>query len=61
LPGAEWFEAAGDTGRAAHHYLAAQQADRALALLQDRVVPDFPHDPTVPASLPLSMADPSPW
>src|ERR1700748_1233285 len=38
---AEWFEAAGDIRRAAHHYLATQQADRALALLQDRVVFDF--------------------
>ena len=56
----EWFEAAGDIRRAAYHYLAAQQADRALALLQDRVVPDFLHDPTVPTSLPLSMPDPSP-
>ena len=38
LRAAEWFEATGDTRRAAHHYLAAQQPDRALALLQDRVV-----------------------
>ena len=57
---AEWFEAAGDIRRAAYHYLAAQQADRALALLQDRVVSDFLHDPTVPTSLPLSIPDPSP-
>ena len=48
LRAAEWFEATGDTRRAAHHYLAAQQADRALALLQDRVVPDFLHDPALP-------------
>ena len=41
LRAAEWFEATGDTRRAAHHYLAAQQPDRALALLQDRVVSDF--------------------
>jgi LuxR family transcriptional regulator, maltose regulon positive regulatory protein len=59
LRAAEWFEAAGDTRRAAHHYLAAQQADRALALLQDRVVPDFLHAPTVPVPLVLSVADPS--
>jgi LuxR family transcriptional regulator, maltose regulon positive regulatory protein len=60
LRAAEWFEAAGDTRRAAHHYLAAQQANRALALLQDRVVSDFLHDPTVPAPLELGVADPSP-
>ena len=59
LRAAEWFEATGDTRRAAHHFLAAQQADRALALLQDRVVPDFLHAPTVPAPLVLSVADPS--
>ena len=59
LRAAEWFEATGDTRRAAHHYLAAQQPDRALALLQDRVVPDFLHAPTVPAPLVLSMVDPS--
>jgi LuxR family maltose regulon positive regulatory protein len=59
LRAAQWFEATGDTRRAAHHYLAAQQADRALVLLQDRVVPDFLHAPTVPASLVLSVADPS--
>jgi LuxR family transcriptional regulator, maltose regulon positive regulatory protein len=60
LRAAEWFEATGDAQRAAHHFLAAQQADRALALLQDRVVPDFLHAPTVPVPLVLSMADPSP-
>jgi len=60
LRAAQWFEATGDTRRAAHHYLAAQQADRALALLQDRVVPDFLHAPTAPAPLVLSVADPSP-
>jgi LuxR family transcriptional regulator, maltose regulon positive regulatory protein len=60
LRAAEWFEATGDIRRAAHHYLAAQQADRALALLQDRVVPDFLRIPTVPEPLVLRMADPSP-
>jgi LuxR family transcriptional regulator, maltose regulon positive regulatory protein len=56
---AECFEAAGDSRRAVHHYLAAQQADRALALLQDRVVPDFLHPPTEPAPLVLTMVDPA--
>ena len=59
LRAAEWFEATGDTQRAASHYLAAQQADRALALIQDRVVPDFLRVPAVPEPLVLSMADPS--
>jgi LuxR family transcriptional regulator, maltose regulon positive regulatory protein len=59
LRAAEWFEATGDARAAAYHYLAAQQADRALVLLQDRVVPDFLHVPTVPAPLVLDAADPS--
>jgi LuxR family transcriptional regulator, maltose regulon positive regulatory protein len=59
LRAAEWFEAAGDARRAAHHYLAAQQADRALALIQDRVVPDFLQVPTMPEPLVLNVADPS--
>ena len=36
LRAAEWFEAAGDTRRAARHFLAARQADRALTLLRRR-------------------------
>jgi len=59
LRAAEWFEAAGNARHAAHHFLAAQQADRALILLQDRVVPDFLHAPGVPAPLALDFADPS--
>jgi LuxR family transcriptional regulator, maltose regulon positive regulatory protein len=53
----EWFEATGDSRRAAYHYLAAQQADRALELLQDRVVPDFLTAPAAPAPLALTMVD----
>ena len=45
LRAAEWFESTGDTRRAARHFLAARQVDRALALLQDRVVTDYLHDP----------------
>jgi LuxR family transcriptional regulator, maltose regulon positive regulatory protein len=56
---AEWFEATGDARRAAGHYLAAQQADRALALMQDRLVPDFLHIPATPEPLVLNVADPS--
>ncbi len=57
LRAAEWFQAAGDTRRAARHYLAARQADRALALLEDRVVSDFLADPAMPAPLDVSMID----
>ena len=60
LRAAEWFEATGDTRRAAYHYLAAQQPDRALALLQDRVVADFLQSPAAPEPLMLGMVDPSP-
>ena len=58
LRAGEWFESAGDTQRAARHYLAAQQADRALTLLHDRVMTDFLHDPALPAPLDLRMVDP---
>jgi LuxR family maltose regulon positive regulatory protein len=59
LRAAEWFEATADTRRAARHFLAARQTNRALGLLQDRVVPDFLHDAAVPAPLDLSMIDPA--
>ena len=58
LRAAEWYESAGDTRRAARHFLAAQQADRALALIQDRVMTDFLHDPALPAAPDLSAVDP---
>jgi len=57
LRAGEWFESSGDMRRAARHYLAAQQPDRALALLQDRVVPDFLRDPAMPAPLNLTGVD----
>jgi LuxR family transcriptional regulator, maltose regulon positive regulatory protein len=59
LRAAEWLEATGNTRRAARHYLAAHQADRALALMENRVVPDFLADPVMPAPLDLSMIDAS--
>jgi LuxR family maltose regulon positive regulatory protein len=59
LRAAEWFEAVGDTRRAARHLLAAQQVDRALALVQDRVVPDFLRDPTLPTVLDLDRIVPA--
>ena len=59
LRAAEWFEAAGDTRRAARHFLAARQADRALTLLEAGVMPDFLADPAMPAPLDLRMIDAS--
>ena len=59
LRAAQWSEASGDIRRAAHHYLAAQQTDQALALLQDRVVPDFMRAPATHAPMALTMVDPS--
>ena len=43
-----------DTRHAARHFLAARQTDRALALLQDRVVTDYLRDPALPPPLDLS-------
>jgi LuxR family transcriptional regulator, maltose regulon positive regulatory protein len=59
LRAADWFEAAGDTRRAARHFLAGRQADRALALLEHRVVPDFLADPAMPPPLDVIMIDSS--
>src|SRR6266568_1947848 len=56
---AEWLESAGDTRGATRYYLAAGQADRALGLLQERVVADLWRDPAAPAVLDLSRLDPS--
>ncbi|MGE5288056.1 MAG: LuxR C-terminal-related transcriptional regulator, partial [Micromonosporaceae bacterium] len=59
LRAAEWFESTGDIHHAIHHFLAARQGGRALALLQDRVAADFLRNPAVPDFLDLSMVDPS--
>jgi LuxR family transcriptional regulator, maltose regulon positive regulatory protein len=59
LRAAEWMESTGDTRRATRHFLAAQQAERALALLQDHVTADFLHDPAPSAALDLSKVDPA--
>ena len=59
LRAAEWFQATGDGRRAARHFLAARQADRAMALLEDRVVPDFLADPAMPPPLDDSTIDAS--
>jgi LuxR family transcriptional regulator, maltose regulon positive regulatory protein len=54
LRAAQWFEAVGETRRAVRYFLDARQPDRALGLLQDRVVPDFLHDPVLQSALDLS-------
>ncbi len=59
LRAAEWFEALGDARRAARHFLAARQAGRALALLQDRVVADYLRDPALPPPPDVGMIDPA--
>src|SRR5262249_51321739 len=59
LRAGEWFESAGDVRRAARHFLAARQADRALGLLQDGVFTSFQRDPALPPPPDLSMIDPS--
>jgi LuxR family maltose regulon positive regulatory protein len=59
LQAGEWFESRGETRRAAHHFLTARQADRALAVLQDGVVPDYLRQPVLPTPPDLSAIDPA--
>jgi len=59
LRAAEWFEALGEARHAACHFLGALQVSRALALVQDRVLTDFMHDPADPPPLDLSALAPS--
>jgi LuxR family transcriptional regulator, maltose regulon positive regulatory protein len=59
LRAAEWYESAGEMRLAARHFLAARQADQALALLQDTVVPDYLQDPVLPPALDLGTVDAS--
>ena len=59
LRAAEWYESAGETRLAARYFLAARQADRALAVLQDTVVPDYLQGPVLPPALDLSTVDAS--
>jgi LuxR family transcriptional regulator, maltose regulon positive regulatory protein len=59
LRAGEWFESTGDVRRAARHFLATKQADRALDLLQDRVFTSFQRDPALPPPPDLSVIDPS--
>jgi LuxR family transcriptional regulator, maltose regulon positive regulatory protein len=59
LRAAEWYESAGDLWRATHHFFGAQQVDRALVLMQDRVVTDFLTNPQMPGTLDLSRVTPA--
>ena len=59
LRAAEWLESTGDTRGATRYFLAAGQPDRALGLLQERVVADLWHDPAAPTALDLSRVDSS--
>ncbi len=59
LRAGEWFESAADSRRAARHFLVARQADRGLALLQDRVVTDYLRDPALPPPLDLGTIEPA--
>jgi LuxR family maltose regulon positive regulatory protein len=59
LRAAEYFESAGEARRAARHFMAARQGDRALALLRDRGVTDFLSDPALPGLPDLNAVDPS--
>jgi len=59
LRAAEWFESTGDVRRAARRFLAARQSDRALTVVQDRVITGFLHDPALPTPPDVSMIDPS--
>jgi LuxR family transcriptional regulator, maltose regulon positive regulatory protein len=56
---AEWYEATGDTTRATRHFFAADQAGRALDLMQDRVVTDFLRYPALPDALDLAVLAPA--
>jgi LuxR family transcriptional regulator, maltose regulon positive regulatory protein len=59
LRAGEWYESTGEARQAAHHLLAARQAERALALMQDQVVGDFLRDPVLRAAPDLSTLDPT--
>lgn len=59
LRAAEWFEATGAAPRAARHFLAAKQVDRALAIMQHQVVTDFLRDPALPTLPDLAAVRPS--
>jgi LuxR family transcriptional regulator, maltose regulon positive regulatory protein len=59
LRAGEWYTSAGETRLAARHFLSANQADQALAVLQDTVVPDYLQDPVLPPALDLSTVDAS--
>ncbi len=59
LRAGEHFESAGDVRRAARHFLAARQGDRALALLRDQVLTGYLINPALPGLPDLKAVDPS--
>jgi LuxR family maltose regulon positive regulatory protein len=59
LRAAEWFESTGKTRRAARHFVAARQPSRALALMENQVVPDYLANPVQPLPLDVSKIDAS--
>jgi LuxR family maltose regulon positive regulatory protein len=59
LRAAEWFESTGQTRRAARHFVAARQPSRALALIENQVVPDYLANPVQPLPLDVSKIDAS--
>ncbi len=59
LRAAEWFESTADSRRASRHFLAGHQVERALALLQGRILTSYLRDPAPPVPLDLSVIDPS--
>jgi LuxR family transcriptional regulator, maltose regulon positive regulatory protein len=56
---AEHYEHTGDTPRATRHFLSARQINRALDLMQDRVITDFLQNPIPPGTLDLSLLTPT--
>lgn len=59
LRAAEWLESEHHTRSAIRSYFAARRADRALALLQKRVMPAYLADPVLPGPLDRRMINPS--
>ena len=59
LRAAEWFESTGEARIAARYFLGANQADRAMVLLQDHVITEFLQNPAMPAPLDPSTIEPA--
>jgi LuxR family maltose regulon positive regulatory protein len=59
LRAAEWLESTGDLREAARGFLEADQPDRALAVIKDRVITDYLNDAAPRTPLNLPMFEPS--